>query len=223
VKLTSLLAASCLLAAFASVARAQDIFTFDSQMAGTFLQNGQTLTADNDPLQMATVSITNGVDVQFSQNFAFQFESNGPGNTNYGTNLHDIVLTNADGLPNTVLTLTFAKPIDDLTVQFAMINGTLNNVPVNTLTLSGGDAPDTSGGVYNATSEDFEGSLATSTASGTFSTATFTFQGSAVNDFGYAIDSITTSPPAVPEPGVAALVLAGIIPAAGLLRRRRTR
>jgi len=225
VKFTSLLVASCLLAVLAARARAQDMFTFDSQTTGTFLQNGQTLTADNNPAQTATVAITNTVDGGFIPNAAFQFASNGASNNNYGTNLNNIVLLNADGLPNTVLALTFAHPIDYVSLQFAIYNGTPTSPTFNTLTLSGGDNPDTSGGVYNSDSLDNQGSLFTSTASGTFSTMTIAFNGIAANDYGYAIDDIFTSPAAsaVPEPGVLALVAAGVIPAVGFLRRRRTR
>jgi hypothetical protein len=212
-----------LLAAFAPVAKAQDLFTFDSETITppNFLQSGSTLVSDNDPTQSALVSITNTVDPAFSVVSAYEFESNGTGNNSYGTNLHDIVLTNADSLPHTELTLTFAHPIDALTLQFAIISpfnfsqGTAN--VVTDLTLSGGATSETNGGTYNTASGNFQGSLETS--GGTFSTVTLKFGGLGIADFGYAIDSLQVTP----EPGVLPLALASIIPAAGFLRRRRAR
>lgn len=225
-KFTTLVAASCLLAALAPVAKAQDMFTFDNQSVSppNFLQNGEVLAANNDPAQMATFTVTGG-GPGFGANIAYEFESNGPtNNPNYGTNLNDVVLTNADALPNTALTLTFSKPIDSLSLQFAIIDGTLG-IPLTSLTLSEGSVHDTSTGTLNFVSTNFQGSLTVSSVS-LFSTVSLHFNELfPFTDFGYAIDDITTSPAAstVPEPGVVVLFLAGIIPAAGFLRRRRAR
>lgn len=233
-KLTSIVAASCLLTALAPAAMAQDLFTFNtgtpSGQAATvpgqngFLYNGQVITSDNNPLQTATADIINvGGDANFVANGAYQFLDNGPANNpNFGTNLDGIVLANADGLPDTELKLHFAQPITSISLDFAILNLTQNNVPVDTLGLSMGLDSSTSQGTFNATSYDFEGDLSVTSTSGPMTQAVISIK--QTDGATYYLDNIrVTEASAVPEPGIVTLILAGIIPTVGLLRRRRTR
>ncbi len=231
-KLTNLLAASgCMVALTPALSRAQDTFTFDTQPTSgigsyPFSSVGpppfflisyapKTLAADNNPARIATFSVSGSPTPAIS----YEFQQNNMGGTNYGENLQNVILENVDNNPTDVLTMTFAQPITSISLDFAVANFTGGTTPDASLSLNGV----TGTGVFNMNSGNFEGMLSFTAAP--FTVATLSFIPGPSGDNGYAIDNIMVTPTAsaVPEPGIIALALAGFVPVAGLLRRRRAR
>ena len=195
-----------------AVAKAQDVFTFDSiapnPATPAFLTSGTTLTADNNPARTATFTVSSpgGNDI------AFDFEDA----ANFGTNQSGTVLVDASNTPaSDTLLLTFAQPITNFAVDYAISDFLTGPY---TLTVAGTAYT----GTLVGTSGDFEGTASTGVLA-PFSSVLISFSGAPTT---YALDNITVTPAAtaaVPEPGAVAFALALGLPAAWQMRRKLAR
>lgn len=215
-KYRSLTLAALMLATLPAISHAQDQFTFEGQTPNSFLISGSTLAAESNPARTATFTVTGAA----LPNAAFQFVDNAGSSGPMATNLSGIELQNVDSNPADVLTILFHQAVNTVKLSFAIVSFTPGTAPTNTLTLTSNTGlTDIETGMFNSTSGLFEGTLALTSAT-PFDSIALVRAGDNI-DY-YAIDNVFVTPSAsVPEPGVLALTVTGLLPLGLWLRRRR--